>query len=1143
MQQERVVPLRAQAAPASDRQWYKDAIIYQLHVRSFYDANGDGVGDFAGLTEKLDYIQDLGVTAIWLLPFFPSPLRDDGYDIADYTNVHPTYGALRDFKTFLREAHRRGLRVITELVLNHTSDQHEWFQRARVSPPGSKWRNYYVWSSTPDRYPDARIIFKDFEVSNWSLDPVAGAYYWHRFYHHQPDLNYDNPEVRQAMLRVLDFWFALGVDGLRLDAVPYLFEREGTNCENLPETHAYLKQLRRHIDERFGDKMLLAEANQWPEDAAAYFGDGDECHMNFHFPLMPRLFLAVEREDRFPIVDILEQTPPLPDGAQWAIFLRNHDELTLEMVTDEERDYMYRSYAADPQARINLGIRRRLAPLLRNNRRKIELMNGLLLSLPGTPIIYYGDEIGMGDNIYLGDRNSVRTPMQWSADRNAGFSRANPQKLFLPTIIDPEYHYALRNVEVEQSNPHSLLWWMRRTIALRKTVQAFGRGTCELLRPPNPKVLAFLRRYQKETILVVGNLSRFAQYVELDLSEFRGQTPVELFGQTQFPPIGELPYLLTLGPHAFCWFSLQWQPSEAVELAPSRLPQCRISGGPDQLFSGKPRDVLQQALEPFLKRHRWFPRTGRDVDAVELLDSIPVPSSPAQAPARLLLTSVRYKEGEPESYLLPVVLAQQEQASNILGDHPAAGILELETSSPPHRYTLCDATWERDCWLGLLRALGNRRQLRGRQGVVRSVAGRALRRLWDASLDVHDLSIRADEPHYATAVAGERLILKLLRRVSPGVHPGVELGRYLTERAQFVHVPEVVASMEYHSGDGEPITFAVLQEYVPHQADARSAALDELRRYFERVQSLDAQGDLPPEVADTHVFRSAESGGSALRDLRETPPNPQWVELAARSTPPSAWQLFGANLEGAELLGQRTGEMHLALAAASDDAAFRPEPFSKLWQRSWYQTLRHEVRRSLDALRRRLPQWSTPLRTWADTVAQREGELLAALRPLLEQRIAGRRLRVHGDFRLEHVLWTGKDFVIVDLEGDPERSIAQRRMKMPPLQDVASMILSLHTASLLAWQRYTAGWPQRGPALTAPEEWPHFWHVWVAVAFVRGYMRTARDGGFLPPDEGTLQLVLNLCLLQQALRGLQRTLHTDPAEAAAPLDALRRLLP
>jgi maltose alpha-D-glucosyltransferase / alpha-amylase len=539
-----------------DPEWYRDAIIYQLHVKAFFDSTNDGMGDFKGLTEKLDYIADLGVTAIWLLPFYPSPLRDDGYDIAEYTRVHPDYGSLREFRTFVREAHRRGLRVITELVINHTSDQHPWFVESRSSRDNPR-RDWYVWSDTDQRYTDARIIFTDTEQSNWAWDQGTQQYYWHRFFSHQPDLNYDNPRVVRAVMRVMRFWLDLGVDGLRLDAVPYLVEREGTNCENLPETHAVLKQLRAGMDARYEGRMLLAEANQWPPDVLPYFGDGtDECHMAFHFPLMPRIWIALRREDRFPIVEIMDQTPEIPEPCQWALFLRNHDELTLEMVTDEERDYMYAEYARDSRMRINVGIRRRLAPLVDNSRRRVELLNSLLFSMKGTPVIYYGDEIGMGDNVYLGDRNGVRTPMQWTGDRNAGFSRADVHALYAPVVADPVYGYQAVNVEAQQRVPGSLLNWMKRLIGIRRTHPVFGRGSLEFLHPDNRRVLAYLREHAGVSVLCVANLSRFAQYVELDLSRFRGRVPVELIGRVQFPPIGDLPYLLTLGPHDFFWFEL-----------------------------------------------------------------------------------------------------------------------------------------------------------------------------------------------------------------------------------------------------------------------------------------------------------------------------------------------------------------------------------------------------------------------------------------------------------------------------------------------------------------------------------------------------------------------------------------------------------
>jgi maltose alpha-D-glucosyltransferase/alpha-amylase len=545
------------AGNANDPLWYKDAIIYELSVKSFSDDNADGVGDFPGLYEKLDYLKNLGVTCLWLLPFFPSPLRDDGYDIADYTSVHPRYGTLDDFKRVLRAAHERGMRVVIELVLNHTSDQHPWFQRARSAPIGSLDRDYYVWSDTDQKFPDVRIIFVDSERSNWTWDAVAQAYYWHRFYHHQPDLNFDNPAVVREVLAVLDFWLDLGVDGFRLDAVPYLIERDGTTCENLSDTHTLIKAIRAHIDARVPGRMLLAEANQLPADVCAYFGDGDECHMAYHFPVMPRIFLALHLEDRQPIADVMERTPAIPADCQWALFLRNHDELTLEMMTADERDYMYLAYSMDPQARLNVGIRRRLAPLVGNSRPRIELLVGLLFSLPGTPIIYYGDEIGMGDNLYLGDRNGVRTPMQWTGDRNAGFSRADPARLYSPVIMDPVYGYPAVNVEAQESDAASLLSWMRNMIRLRKLFKVFGRGTLEFLSPANRRVLAYVRRLGDDLVLCVANLSRAAQPAELDLTAFVGLTPVEMLGYTEFPTIGALPYFLTLGPYGFYWFELQ----------------------------------------------------------------------------------------------------------------------------------------------------------------------------------------------------------------------------------------------------------------------------------------------------------------------------------------------------------------------------------------------------------------------------------------------------------------------------------------------------------------------------------------------------------------------------------------------------------
>src|SRR5215212_8717328 len=620
------------AAAADDPLWYKDAIIYQLHVKSFFDANNDGVGDFSGLMAKLDYIAELGVNTVWLLPFYPSPRLDDGYDISEYRAVHPEYGTMNDVKRLIAAAHARGIRVITELVINHTSDQHPWFQKARKAKPGSAARDFYVWSDTDQKYPETRIIFLDTERSNWTWDPVAGAYFWHRFYSHQPDLNFDNPRVIEAVLGVMRYWLDLGVDGMRLDAVPYLIEREGTNNENLPETHEVLRRLRHELDRHYDDRMLLAEANQWPEDVLQYFGAGDECHMAFHFPLMPRIYMAVATEDRHPITDIMRQTPEIPETCQWAIFLRNHDELTLEMVTDRERDYLWNFYAADRRARINLGIRRRLAPLMENDRRKIELLKGLLLSMPGTPVLYYGDEIGMGDNIHLGDRDGVRTPMQWSFDRNGGFSRADPASLYLPPIMDPVYGFEAVNVEAQTRSPGSLLNWTKRLIAARRTRRSLGRGTLRFLYPSNRKVIAYLREWEGEAILVVANLARTAQALALDLSEFRGRRVIEVLGRSEFPVVGENPYPLTLQGHSFFWFELAaTEESEAVETAPPEFVTLVMPNGWSDLFTRHNLPQLERDVIPaFLPRQRWFGAKDQRIRSVRVLANGELPAAPGE---------------------------------------------------------------------------------------------------------------------------------------------------------------------------------------------------------------------------------------------------------------------------------------------------------------------------------------------------------------------------------------------------------------------------------------------------------------------------------------------------------------------------------
>jgi maltose alpha-D-glucosyltransferase/alpha-amylase len=1114
--------------------WYQDAVVYQLHIRSFCDSNHDGIGDLPGLTSKLDYIQSLGVTAIWLLPFFPSPLKDDGYDIADYTSINPVYGSLPDFQNLLREAHRRELRVITELVMNHTSDQHPWFQRSRRSEPGSKWRDFYVWSDTSERYREARIIFQDFEGSNWTWDPLTRAYYWHRFYHHQPDLNFDNPDVREAMFRVIDFWLEMGVDGMRLDAVPYLYEREGTNCENLPETHAFLKSLRRHVDETFQDRMLLAEANQWPEDAAAYFGDDDECHMNFHFPLMPRLFVAVEREDRFPVVDILEQTPEIPPGCQWGIFLRNHDELTLEMVTDEERDYMYRAYARDPQARLNLGIRRRLAPLLQNNRRKIELMNGLLLSLPGTPIIYYGDEIGMGDNIYLGDRDGVRTPMQWSPDRNAGFSLANPQRLCLPVIIDSAYHFATVNVEVQQDSPHSLLWSMRRLVHLRNQFRALGCGSFRVLTPENSKILAYLRQYGDETLLVVANLSRFSQAVELDLSEFRGQTPVELAGQTVFPPIGELPYFLTLGPHAFFWLQLKWQPEEAIGLLPEHLPVCHLDGDRRELFSGKCKSTLESALLPFLRRDRWFPGIKSRLREAELLDALPVEPDAAESTHWLLLITLKYVEGGPEHYLLPVVFADAQQAKDILGDHPGAGVLTIRQVGGSPEHTLCDANWEPGFWRALLRAIRRGTATRGRVGRLAAAytqaydPARCCRAPDDtaegsaseaADVEPTEVSVWVHDRRNPLAVLDERCELKVFRQVSPATSPDLEIRRYLTERTDSSLVPSVYAALEYRRADVDSMTLAMLSSHHPNQGDAWSYTLDELGRCVDRVHESRHEMDGSPDA----------------------PPSPQLVALAGQEPPQIANDLFGGYLLHMNQLGQHMAQLHLALAAATDPARLTPEPFNELYQRSLYQSVRSSVRQAMSSLHRCRSGLSDDLQDDVQRVLGSESALLNRAREKLSGRkIGGQRVRGHASLHLRHVLLTGRELLITDFEGELGRPSTGRSIKASPLRDLAGLIRSLHYAGHALLLGHVPGMVaslEDGDA----ERFVRFWYAWSAAALLRSYLETARNAPMLPKQTGDISALLEMYLLERACVELQEELDLRSEWVRSSLESILML--
>jgi maltose alpha-D-glucosyltransferase/alpha-amylase len=1105
------------AGDGARTEWYKDAVIYEVHVRAFNDSNADGIGDFRGLLGRMDYLADLGVTAVWLLPFYPSPLRDDGYDIASYKTINPAYGGLRDFRQLLRHAHRNGIRVITELVVNHTSDQHPWFQRARRAKRGTAARDFYVWSDTTDRYRDARVIFKDFEHSNWTWDPVAGQYFWHRFYSHQPDLNYENPEVRRAIFDVMEFWLELGVDGLRLDAVPYLFEEEGTNCENLPQTFLFLKQLRRLIDERFEDRMVLAEANQWPEDAAAYLGggEGDACHMAFHFPLMPRMFMALRMEDRFPVIDILAQTPEIPAKTQWALFLRNHDELTLEMVTDEERDYMYRTYARDPQARINLGIRHRLAPLLGNNRRMIELMNGLLFSLPGTPVIYYGDEIGMGDNIYLGDRNGVRTPMQWSADRNAGFSDANPQKLYLPVIIDPEYHAAAINVEAQQGNSHSLLWWMKRLIALRKRYRAFGRGSLQFLFPDNRKVLVFVRRYEEEIILVVANLSHFVEYVELDLSQFRGMQPVELFGQTEFPTVGDLPYFLTLGPHAFYWFAMVAGRREASH-DDVDLPTIEVSGLWDTVLRQPDREELERLLPPYVRSRRWFGAKARRIKAVEVVDAIPVPAAGVESRSRvgetapvgyLAVLRVEYMQGDPETYLLPLTATSGVRRDEL--DPRIPFIARLLTTRGEQ--FLFDALWDPAFARALLDVMARRRRLHGLDGQLVGTAAATIARL-QRSGGLEPSPLHAEQSN-TSVVFGDQLILKVFRRTEEGTNPDLEIGRFLTERTAFEQVPAVTGAIEYARRRGRPMTVGVLQAFVPNQGDAWRFTLDTLNGYLERVLAL------PPDA----------------RDQGPAAPSERILDLATQRVPEQGRELIGTYLDAAKLLGRRTAELHLALAAEPDDPDFAPEPFTALYRRALYQSLRTLTAGVFGLLRDRQEALSG-----AKQIADLEPEVLRVFRRLLDRRVEGMRIRCHGDYHLGQVLNTGRDFVIIDFEGEPLRPLSERRIKRTALVDVAGMIRSFHYAayqSVFADQSIV-----RHEDQATIEPWIRYWYAWVAASFLRSYLHVAGGAPFLPGDPHDLEVLLTSTLLEKALYEVRYEANNRPGWTKIPIQGIVQLL-
>jgi maltose alpha-D-glucosyltransferase/alpha-amylase len=1062
--------------------WWRDAVIYQLHPKSFMDGNDDGIGDFAGLIGKLDHVAGLGVDAIWLLPFYPSPRRDDGYDISDYTDVSPDYGTLGEFRRFVTQAHARGLKVITELVINHTSSDHPWFQRARHAPPGSWQRDFYVWSDDDKRYPGTRIIFCDTEASNWTWDPVAKAYYWHRFYSHQPDLNFDNPRVLAAVLKVMRFWLDMGVDGLRLDAVPYLVEREGTGNENLPETHAILKRIRAELDRRYPGRMLLAEANMWPEDVQQYFGAGDECHMCFHFPLMPRMYMAVAQEDRFPVTDILRQTPDIPEGCQWAVFLRNHDELTLEMVTDSERDTLWQVYAADKRARINLGIRRRLAPLMERDRRRIELMNGLLLSMPGTPVIYYGDEIGMGDNVYLRDRDGVRTPMQWSPDRNGGFSRGDPAALVLPPIQDPLYGYQAVNVESQIRDPSSLLNWTRRMLAVRKRTQAFGSGTMRLLYPGNRKILAYLREWGEEVVLCVFNLSRAAQAVELDLSELAGRVPVEMLGGTAFPPVGPLPYVLTLPPYGFHWFFLaQGAALPAWHVAPPEpLPELRTlvaRGGADWLTEEARALLEREVLPEWLPRRRWF--AGKDRGARESRFAFTAPLVDGGQP--LLLTEV---EAGGARWALPLARVGMEEEGKTAGQLALARLRR-----GPQVGLLTDAAAVDDFARTVLAACREGRRVPTAEGEIRFEGTPAL-----AALDLPEhpavRRIGAEQSN-SSVILNEAVVLKLFRRVLPGLHPEAEMARHLTA-AGYAGTPALLGEVVRTSADGTPHTLMILQAFARNQGDAWAWTLDWLARTVDEAALTEADAEEP----------------------------------------------VAGYLPLAEAVGRRLAELHLVLARPSDAPDFAPERVTAEGARSWVEEAAAEVSRALDILARpgALPPGEEAERA-AALVGQRAALLarLRSLAPLLEGMQA---TRIHGDFHLGQVLVSPGDAVILDFEGEPARALAERRAKGSPWRDVAGLLRSLDYAAAVA-----AATEESGTATAAPTprrtELIALWREAASRAFLDAYRAAWAAGGGLEVPGAAV--ALDLFLIGKAAYEVAYEAANRPAWLPVPARGLERM--
>ncbi|WP_116125445.1 maltose alpha-D-glucosyltransferase [Lewinella sp. IMCC34183] len=1084
--------------------WYKDAIIYELNIKGFFDANGDGIGDFAGLEQKLDYLEELGVTAIWTLPFYPSPLRDDGYDISDYYNVSPTYGNLEDFKRFLDAAHARGLQVITELVINHTSDQHEWFQRARRAPAGSPERDYYVWSDTDDKWPDVRIIFTDTETSNWTWDPVAKQYYWHRFFHHQPDLNYDSPLVQEEIFKILDYWMSMGIDGFRLDAIPYLFEREGTNGENLPETHEFLKKLRTHVDTNYDNVLFLAEANMWPEESASYFGDGDECHMNYHFPLMPRMYMSIKMEDRHPITDIFDQTPEIPENCQWATFLRNHDELTLEMVTDEERDFMYNVYASDRTARINLGIRRRLAPLMDNDRNKIELLNVLLMSLPGTPVLYYGDEIGMGDNYYLGDRDGVRTPMQWNNNENAGFSEANPHSLYLPVIRDTEYSYRWVNVRRQQQNPNSLLNWTKKLLSKRKSFKVFGRGKITWLKPDNGRILAFVRSFGEEHVVVIVNLSRHPQAVKLDLSDYAGSKVREAFGRTYFNDVSRDLYQVTLSGHGYYWLEVESSSATKVDNRELSRPTLAVEQLKDFFTKSNLRTLEHSVLPNYLQAAPWMGARANQLDQVKIYD-YRMQATPERHFAWLLL-EVTFLEGLPELLQLPLAFHNFREEVDYKTREEVLAIID----NGDRRVVLIDALYDQDYRRGLISGL----QEYGEMKDFRFLAKESM-----ASASHQDANMIHSGTEYMTLQSRDYNI-KYYRRVDGNDVPDLEV-KHMLNRRSYSSAPTVLGTLHFTPTQRLNATLAIFEERRDSEGNAWEYVLNNLRRFSEKITnrltlgSGDEESKLPEDVhvTDKVVYKDMPQ---TIQDIL----GPSFVIKLAE-------------------LGRATAAYHTVLADV-DEAGFRREPLSLHYQRSVYAGLKGDVRATFDLLRQVIDQLDEDTAALAQELMSQEPALHKKLKQIYDHKIESDKIRIHGDFTLEQLIISEDKFMIQNFDGDPDRSYSQRRLRRSPAKDLANMMRSIAYAAGLVYEEDYAG--LRADNRQELAEWLRTANHYLCAEYLTAYRKATEGTRLLPADERDLEVLLDTFRIEKALQELRYDLNYRHQQAAVPLRGLLELL-